>query len=245
MSRESVTVNPAAKRIKRDLAQFNADQAAKKMYHIEPENDDDIFKLKGFIYGPPDTPYEGGVFHLQMTVSPNYPFNPPSAKFVTKIWHPNISENGQICLDVLQSKWTAAMSIRTAMVSIQSLLSSPYPESGLNGEVAYLMKKQPEAYKKTASFWTYHYAIANKTAEIVAENKPQECKCQFQQYFKLTIFLFIWSALIRQLMAETGKNYDQALIMLSRNGWNLKTALDSAKRVRREPSSPEDSPDSP
>lgn len=66
------------------------------------------------------------------------------------------------------------MSIRTAMMSIQGLLSSPYPDSGLNGEVAYLMKKQPGCYQKTASFWTYHYAMVNKSAEIVAANKPQE-----------------------------------------------------------------------
>lgn len=57
MSRESVTVNPATKRLERDLAAYHADEAAKKMYHIEPENDNDIFKLKGYVYGPPDTPY--------------------------------------------------------------------------------------------------------------------------------------------------------------------------------------------
>lgn len=93
MSRESVTVNPAAKRIERDLAQYNTDTAAHKMYSIEPESDDDIFKLKGHIYGPPDTPYEGGVFHVRMTVPPNYPFKPPSARLITKIWHPNISKS--------------------------------------------------------------------------------------------------------------------------------------------------------
>ena len=90
MSRESVTVNPAAKRIEKDLAKFKADQAAQAMYHIEPENEDDIFQLKGYVFGPPDTPYQGGVFHLKMTVPNDYPFRPPVCKMTTKVWHPNI-----------------------------------------------------------------------------------------------------------------------------------------------------------
>ncbi|KAH9390352.1 hypothetical protein TYRP_023179 [Tyrophagus putrescentiae] len=118
MSHESVTMNPAAKRIEKDLAIFKMDQAAQAMYHIEPESKDDIFKLKGYVYGPPDTPYQGGVFHLKMTVPNDYPFCLPVCKMITKVWHPNIDEAGSICLDTLSSKWTAAMSIRTAMISI-------------------------------------------------------------------------------------------------------------------------------
>ncbi|KAH9391016.1 Ubiquitin-conjugating enzyme E2 D4 [Tyrophagus putrescentiae] len=174
MSRESVTVNPAAKRIEKDLAKFKADQAAQAMYHIEPENEDDIFQLKGYVFGPPDTPYQGGVFHLKMTVPNDYPFRPPVCKMTTKVWHPNIGEAGSICLDTLSGKWTAAMSIRTAMMSIQALLSTPNSDSGLNGTVTYLMNKDREAYQKTATFWTYHYAVVNKTEQMMADNAPME-----------------------------------------------------------------------
>lgn len=92
MSRESVTVNPATKRLERDLVAYHADEAAKKMYHIEPENDNDIFKLKGYVYGPPDTPYQGGIFHLTMTVPQQYPFKAPTAQLTTKVYHPNIGK---------------------------------------------------------------------------------------------------------------------------------------------------------
>lgn len=68
------------------------------------------------------------------------------------------------------------MSIRSAMMSIQGLLSSPN-SAGLNGEVSMMMRTRPEVYKKTAAFWTYHYAVENKTPEMIAANEPLEGEC--------------------------------------------------------------------
>jgi len=61
--------------------------------------DDSLSKLKGTIKGPPDTPYEGGVFIVDINLPDDYPFKPPNCKFVTKVWHPNVSsQTGAICL---------------------------------------------------------------------------------------------------------------------------------------------------
>jgi ubiquitin-conjugating enzyme (huntingtin interacting protein 2) len=71
---------------------------------------DSFTDLRGEISGPPDTPYEKGVFLLEIHVPETYPFNPPKVKFITKIWHPNISSvTGAICLDILKDNWAAAM----------------------------------------------------------------------------------------------------------------------------------------
>lgn len=67
---------------------------------------DNFSELRGTIAGPPDTPYEGGTFHVEIKVPETYPFNPPKVKFLTKIWHPNISSaTGAICLDILKDQW--------------------------------------------------------------------------------------------------------------------------------------------
>ena len=54
------------------------------------------------ITGPEDSPYENGVFELELTLSNRYPFEPPKLQFITPIYHPNIDSTGRICLDLLK-----------------------------------------------------------------------------------------------------------------------------------------------
>lgn len=51
----------------------------------------DLLKWKATLIGPIDTPYEGGIFELSIQFPVNYPFKPPTIKFMTKIYHCNIS----------------------------------------------------------------------------------------------------------------------------------------------------------
>ena len=55
--------------------------------------------LIGTITGPSGTPYENGVFDVDILIDGDYPFVPPKMRFITKIWHPNVSsQTGAICL---------------------------------------------------------------------------------------------------------------------------------------------------
>lgn len=91
-------------------------------------------------------------------------------KFDTKIWHPNISSvTGAICLDILKNEWTPALTIRTALISLQALMCSPVPDDPQDAEVASQYKTNNELFKKTAKSWTENYAkneISNKLKEI-------------------------------------------------------------------------------
>ena len=77
------------------------------------------------IYGPKTTPYEGQKLFLRMLFTDNYPFKPPKCQFLTKIHHPNIMENGEISVDILEHNWCPALTGRTVILSIISLLCCP------------------------------------------------------------------------------------------------------------------------
>ncbi|XP_076376319.1 ubiquitin conjugating enzyme 4 isoform X2 [Megalopta genalis] len=131
---------------------------AKCAIKVELVNDS-YTELKGEIAGPPDTPYEGGNFVLEIKVPETYPFNPPKVRFITKIWHPNISSvTGAICLDILKDQWAAAMTLRTVLLSLQALLAAAEPDDPQDAVVAKQYKEHPEMFRQTAKHWTFVYA---------------------------------------------------------------------------------------
>ncbi|KAL9083846.1 MAG: hypothetical protein Q9159_005522 [Coniocarpon cinnabarinum] len=111
------------------------------------------------IDGPSQSPYEGGVFNLELFLPDDYPMTPPKIRFLTKIYHPNIDKLGRICLDVLKSNWSPALQIRTILLSIQALLGAPNPDDPLANDVAQHWKtNEPEAISE-AKKWTKNYAM--------------------------------------------------------------------------------------
>jgi ubiquitin-conjugating enzyme (huntingtin interacting protein 2) len=116
---------------------------------------------KIFIEGPPETPFEGGTYRVDILVPDTYPFNPPKVRFLTKIWHPNISSvTGAICLDILRDQWAAAMTLRTVLLSLQALLQAAEPDDPQDAVVARQYKDDRPAYDITARYWASTYAGA-------------------------------------------------------------------------------------
>ena len=119
---------------------------------------DDIFTWNAVIIGPTDTPYFGGIFRLSIKIGKDYPARPPKVRFLNKIFHPNISVSGSICLDILKDNWSPLQSIRTILLSVSSLLASPNPEDPLEDEHATLYKSDREEFNRVAQLWTQLYA---------------------------------------------------------------------------------------
>ncbi|CAH2034878.1 unnamed protein product, partial [Iphiclides podalirius] len=151
--------NIAAKRIKREFKEvMKCEEVAGGALKLELVNDS-WTELKGQIVGPPDTPYEGGIFLLEIKVPETYPFNPPKIRFMTKIWHPNVSSvTGAICLDILKDQWAAALTLRTVLLSIQALLSAAEPNDPQDAVVAKQYRESPQLFNLTAKHWTNVYA---------------------------------------------------------------------------------------
>ncbi|KAL2557244.1 Ubiquitin-conjugating enzyme E2 19 [Forsythia ovata] len=109
--------------------------------------EDNIFHWKGTITGSKDTVFEGTEYKLSLSFPSDYPFKPPKVKFETSCFHPNFDMHGNICLDILQDKWSSAYDVRTILLSIQSLLGEPNTSSPLNTQAASLWGNQEE-YRK-------------------------------------------------------------------------------------------------
>ncbi|KAK4278719.1 hypothetical protein QN277_016527 [Acacia crassicarpa] len=109
--------------------------------------EDNIFFWKGTITGSKDTVFEGTEYKLTLSFPNDYPFKPPKVKFETTCFHPNVDLHGNICLDILQDKWSSAYDVRTILLSIQSLLGEPNNSSPLNPQAAQLWSNQQE-YRK-------------------------------------------------------------------------------------------------
>lgn len=111
----------------------------------------DFRHWKGYIDGPKDTPYEGGLFQVDIILPPEYPYKPPKMKFDTKIWHPNISsQTGAICLDILKDEWSPALTIRTALLSLQALLCAAEPDDPQDAVVASEYKQDRKKFNHHA-----------------------------------------------------------------------------------------------
>ena len=120
---------------------------------------DNLFKWQATIMGPTDSPFEGGIFFLEINFPSQYPFKPPKCIFTTKIYHPNINSKGGICLDILGNNWSPALTISKVLLSICSLLTDPNPDDPLVPEIATQYTTNREKYDIIAREWTMKYAV--------------------------------------------------------------------------------------
>ena len=148
MSKNNIAIKTISKQyeiISKDCSEY--------ILSIIPD-DSNIFLWDVIITGPTDSPYEGAIFNLIIKFPNDFPYKPPKVNFKTKIYHPNIAiTDGQICVDILNEKWSPANTINSLLLSIISLLNDPNPNSPLNAEAATLfLNNKKEYYKKIRSF---------------------------------------------------------------------------------------------
>ncbi|XP_018570973.1 ubiquitin-conjugating enzyme E2 T-like [Anoplophora glabripennis] len=120
----------------------------------------DILEAK--ITGPEETPYQNGVFNLEIIVPERYPFAPPSIKFVTKIYHPNIDDNGRICLDLIKmppaGNWKPTIGLEGLLIAIRMLLETPNPDDPLMADIAEEFKNYNKDFVRKAKMFTEKHA---------------------------------------------------------------------------------------
>jgi len=145
----------ALKRINKELADLGKDPPAN--CSAGPVGDD-MFHWQATLMGPGDSPYAGGVFFLDIHFPADYPFKPPKVHFTTRIYHPNINQNGGICLDILKDQWSPALTTSKVLLSICSLLTDPNPDDPLVPEIAALYKSNIDKFNEKAREYTKRFA---------------------------------------------------------------------------------------
>ncbi|CAE7070982.1 unnamed protein product [Rhizoctonia solani] len=121
-------------------------------------SDHSLFEWNGTLPGPEGSVYEGGEFHVEITLPSDYPFHSPRLRFKTKIYHMNINDQGGICLDILKTTWSPALSLYKVMLSLSSLLTDPNPSDPLVPAIANEYTRRRKVHDSTARRWVQLHA---------------------------------------------------------------------------------------
>lgn len=132
-------------------------------FYAYPEEKYGKTNLKTWHCGFPGTDfYEGGYFKLKLFFKNEYPFKPPVAQFDHPVFHPNIYDNGVVCLDLLSSKWKPQLSIYSILYALQNLLNNPNPNSPSNSKASNAFVSNKELFKEKVKENIKKYHTVNK-----------------------------------------------------------------------------------
>ena len=123
-------------------------------------NDTDLQNWIASIRGPPNSCYSGYIFDVEIRVPNDYPHLPPTMRFITKIFHPNVHfVTGEVCIDILKTDWTPSWSLQSACRAIQSILSDPNADSPLNCDAGNMLRASDHlSFHQMAKMYCVEYA---------------------------------------------------------------------------------------
>ncbi|CAI2162914.1 7525_t:CDS:10 [Funneliformis geosporum] len=142
--------------------------------------DDSLLHFCSQIKGPKDTPYEDGLFKVDVQIPSRYPMEPPKMQFITPIYHPNVDDAGRICLDILKmppnGSWKPSLNISTTLTSLSVLMADPNPDDPLLVEIASEFKENKSLFIQKARQATLKHAMEDNkslnTEDLI--QKPEQ-----------------------------------------------------------------------
>ncbi|KAM6493256.1 Ubiquitin-conjugating enzyme/RWD-like protein [Amanita muscaria] len=138
-------------------------------------NEEDMMDVTGIIQGPEGTPYSGGYFKIKFRFTDEFPAAPPKCWFATKIFHPNVSSSGEICVNTLKKDWKSTYGISHILVTVKCLLIYPNPESALDEEAGKLLLENYSTYCDRAKLITSVHATPRvRPAEFDTPSSEEE-----------------------------------------------------------------------
>ncbi|XP_070543529.1 ubiquitin-conjugating enzyme E2 R2-like [Ptychodera flava] len=134
-------------------------------FRVSLLNESSLFEWEVAIFGPPETLYQGGYFKARMKFPQDYPYSPPTFRFISKMWHPNVYENGDLCISILHppiddpqsgelpsERWNPTQNVRTILLSVISLLNEPNTFSPANVDASVMFRKWKDSKGKDKEY---------------------------------------------------------------------------------------------
>ncbi|PKA50599.1 NEDD8-conjugating enzyme Ubc12 [Apostasia shenzhenica] len=133
-------------RLHKDITELNLPSTTTISF---PNGKDDLMNFEISIR--PDEGYHmGGTFIFTFQVPPSYPHEPPKVKCKTKVYHPNIDLEGNVCLNILREDWKPVLNINTIIYGLSHLFTQPNHEDPLNHDAATVLRDNPRLFETNA-----------------------------------------------------------------------------------------------
>lgn len=145
--------NSAARRINKEIE--NMQKNTNEHFSAGPAGEN-MYEWTGMLMSVPG-PYEGGIFNFSISFPPDYPFKRPKIVFTTKVYHPNVSDKGEVCEQIL-GEWAPSMTVINIVETLYSMFADPTPDNAVNPDIARLLKDDRSQFDKNAREWTRKYA---------------------------------------------------------------------------------------
>jgi len=151
----------ATARLQKELKDLNKNPV--EGFKVQLADENSLFEWHVWIAGPPGTPYEKGIFKALIQFPEDYPNSPPKMKFLSEFWHPNIYNDGGVCISILhtpdpmnpeektEETWRPILTVESILVSVCSMFSDPNFSSPANVDASVEWRKNPESFRKRVS----------------------------------------------------------------------------------------------
>ncbi|KHG26666.1 NEDD8-conjugating enzyme Ubc12 -like protein [Gossypium arboreum] len=135
--------SPGELRLHKDISELNLPKSCAITF---PNGKDNLMNFEVSIR-PDEGYYFGGTFLFSFQVSPVYPHEAPKVKCKTKVYHPNIDLEGNVCLNILREDWKPVLNINTIIYGLYHLFTEPNYEDPLNHEAAVVLRDNPKMFE--------------------------------------------------------------------------------------------------
>lgn len=119
-------------RLRKDISGLDLPPEVTIEFSKTEEDSDDLQNFRVSITGTEDSYWNGATYWFTFKIPENYPYEPPVVHCQTKIWHPNIDLEGNVCLNILRKDWKPVLSINHVIFGLETLFLSPNPNDPLN-----------------------------------------------------------------------------------------------------------------